>query len=98
VAFHWHGDAFTLPEGAVPLASSTLTPLQAYRFGSNAWGVQFHLEVNEEVLAAMMMTSGEQELLDSGVDPALLRLQAARELPRLRTIASAVFARFAALL
>jgi len=98
VAFHWHGDAFTLPEGAVPLASSTLTPLQAYRFGSNAWGVQFHLEVNEEVLAAMMMTSGEQELLEAGVDPALLRLQAARELPRLRTIASGVFARFAALL
>src|SRR6185369_10287030 len=32
VAFHWHGDAFTLPEGAVPLASSTLTPMQAYRF------------------------------------------------------------------
>jgi GMP synthase (glutamine-hydrolysing) len=96
VAFHWHGDAFTLPAGAVPLASSTLTPLQAYRFGSRAWGVQFHLEVDEEVLAAMM--TGEQELLEAGVDPALLRLQAARELPRLRAIASAVFARFAALL
>jgi len=96
VAFHWHGDAFTLPAGAVPLAASTMTPLQAYRFGANAWGVQFHLEVDEQVLSAMM--TGEAELQEAGVDPALLRLQAARELPRLREIASGVFARWAALL
>jgi GMP synthase (glutamine-hydrolysing) len=79
----------------VPLASSTMTPLQAYRFGDRAWGVQFHLEMDEDVLSAMMR--GEAELLEAGVDPGLLRLQAARELPRLRPIASAVFARWAAL-
>jgi GMP synthase (glutamine-hydrolysing) len=95
VAFHWHGDAFTLPAGAVPLASSTLTPLQAYRFGRAAWGVQFHLEVDEEVLAAMM--TGEAELREAGVDPELLRDQASRELPRLRQIASGVFERWAQL-
>jgi len=96
VAFHWHGDAFTLPNGAVPLASSTLTPLQAFRCGSRAWGVQFHLEVDEEVLGSML--SGEAELLEAGVDPARLRAEAERELPRLREIARAVFARWAGLL
>src|ERR1700682_17941 len=96
VAFHWHGDAFTLPRGAVPLASSTLTPLQAFRCGSRAWGLQFHLEVDEEVLGSMM--SGEAELLEAGVDPAHLRAEGERELPRLREIARAVFARWAALL
>ena len=95
VAFHWHGDAFTLPRGAVPLASSTLTPLQAFRYGSRAWGVQFHLEVDEEVLGAMM--SGEAELVEAGVDPSHLRAEAKRELPRLREIARGVFARWAAL-
>jgi GMP synthase (glutamine-hydrolysing) len=95
VAFHWHGDAFTLPSGAVPLASSTLTPLQAFRCGARAWGVQFHLELDEEVLGAMM--AGEAELLDAGVEPAHLRAQAARELPRLRELARTVFARWAAL-
>jgi GMP synthase (glutamine-hydrolysing) len=95
VAFHWHRDAFTLPPGAVPLASSTLTPLQAFRCGARAWGVQFHLEVDEEVLGAM--TTGEPELLAAGVEPAHLRAQAARELPRLREVARGVFARWAAL-
>jgi GMP synthase (glutamine-hydrolysing) len=95
VAFHWHGDAFTLPRGAVPLASSSITPLQAFRCGARAWGVQFHLEVDDEVLGAML--AGEAELLDAGVDPAQLRAQAAPELPRLREIARTVFARWAAL-
>ena len=95
VALHWHGDAFTLPPGAVPLASSTLTPLQAFRCGARAWGVQFHLEVDEEVLGAMM--TGEQELLAAGVEPAHLRAQARRELPRLRELARGLFARWAAL-
>jgi GMP synthase (glutamine-hydrolysing) len=96
VAFHWHGDEFVPPEGAVPLASSTQTPVQAFRFGARAWGVQFHLETNEEVLAAMM--TGEGELQEAGVDVALLRLSAHRELPRLRAVAAGVFARFLALL
>jgi len=96
VAFHWHGDAFALPRGAVPLASSTLTPLQAFRAGGRAWGVQFHLETNDEVLGAML--SGEAELAEAGVDPAQLLAQAARELPRLREVARGVFARWAAFL
>jgi GMP synthase (glutamine-hydrolysing) len=95
VAFHWHGDVFTLPENAVPLASSTQTPLQAFRAGERAWGIQFHLEVDDDVLAAMM--GGEAELREEGVDPELLRLSARRELPRLSQVAAGVFGRFAAL-
>ncbi|HZR10453.1 MAG TPA: type 1 glutamine amidotransferase [Myxococcales bacterium] len=96
VAFHWHGDAFTLPRGAVPLASSTMTPVQAFRFGARAFGVQFHLETDEEVLSAMLQ--GEEELVEVGVEPEALRAQATRELPRLRGIAQPIFSRFAALL
>jgi len=95
LAFHWHFDAFTLPGDAVPLAASALAPLQAFRCGARAWGVQFHLEVDEDVFGAMM--AGEAELRNAGVDPAALRAQAARELPRLREIGRGVFARWAAL-
>ena len=97
VAFHWHGDAFTLPPGAVALAGSTMTPLQAFRFGASAWGVQFHLETDPDLLQAMV-DGGAAELAEAGVEAELLLLQARRELPRIEEIAAGVFARFAALL
>ena len=44
---HWHGDIFDLPGSAVRLASTALTPNQAFTFGSTALGLQFHVEVQE---------------------------------------------------
>ena len=96
-AFHWHGDAFTLPRGAVPLAATAMTPLQAFRAGARAWGVQFHLETDRQVLEAML-ASGAEELRDAGADAARIQARAAAELPRLRELALQVFARWAALL
>jgi GMP synthase (glutamine-hydrolysing) len=45
----WHGDTFSLPEGAVLLASSPAYPNQAFRWGPSAYAVQFHLEVSREM-------------------------------------------------
>jgi GMP synthase (glutamine-hydrolysing) len=84
VAFHWHNDAFTQPGGAVQLAGSTMTPLQAFRFGERAWGIQFHLEIDEPLLRAML----------DGSDPEGLVEQSRRELPALRKIATTVFSRW----
>jgi GMP synthase-like glutamine amidotransferase len=44
-AMEWHQDTFELPAGAVLLARSRRFA-QAYRFGSNAYAVQFHLELS----------------------------------------------------
>jgi len=43
-ALHWHGDTFTLPDGAVRLARSAQYEQQAFAIG-HAYGLQFHLEV-----------------------------------------------------
>jgi len=51
--FHWHGEVFDLPEGAVSLASSTKTEHQAFRYG-NAWGVLFHPEADAALVEAWM--------------------------------------------
>jgi GMP synthase (glutamine-hydrolysing) len=50
---HWHGDVFDLPEGAEPLAWSSLTEHQAFRF-ANAWGVLFHPEADAAMLEAWL--------------------------------------------
>jgi GMP synthase-like glutamine amidotransferase len=51
MALQWHGDTFDLPAGAVGLAGSAAYPNQAMRFGPVAYGVQFHLEVTDEMFA-----------------------------------------------
>ena len=45
---HWHGDTFSLPVGAVRLASTPITENQAFEFGSAALAVQFHPEAQLE--------------------------------------------------
>ena len=50
--FHWHGDSFDLPTGAILLASSSMYPHQAFRFGQCAYALQFHLEVDLETWCA----------------------------------------------
>jgi GMP synthase (glutamine-hydrolysing) len=50
---HWHGDVFELPDGAVPLASSEQTELQAFRHG-NAWGLLFHPEADTSLVEAWL--------------------------------------------
>lgn len=47
--FHWHGDTFELPKGAVRLAHSKDYENQAFQLGS-AVGIQFHLEVDESMV------------------------------------------------
>jgi GMP synthase-like glutamine amidotransferase len=49
--FHWHGETFDIPEGAVVrLARSELYPNQAFRYGNNAYAFQFHIEVTKEMI------------------------------------------------
>jgi GMP synthase (glutamine-hydrolysing) len=49
LTLQWHGDTFDLPDGAVVLAGSAPFPNQAFRWGTHAYGVQFHLEVSTEM-------------------------------------------------
>ncbi|HMK56265.1 MAG TPA: type 1 glutamine amidotransferase [Dissulfurispiraceae bacterium] len=48
--FHWHGETFDIPAGAVRLASSELYQNQAFRYGKSAYAFQFHIEVSERII------------------------------------------------
>ena len=54
MAFHWHGDTFDLPDGALRLARSEGCENQAFQLGKNVIGLQFHLETTEETTELMI--------------------------------------------
>jgi GMP synthase (glutamine-hydrolysing) len=49
---HWHQDTFSMPDGAVHLAGTRAFPHQAFRWGDNVYGLQFHVEVDGELAEA----------------------------------------------
>ncbi len=59
--FHWHGDTFELPPGAVRVAESEACANQGFLFGNRVVGLQFHIEVAPEMIASFI-AGGEEEL------------------------------------
>jgi GMP synthase-like glutamine amidotransferase len=58
--FQWHEDTFEIPHGATLIATSSLVPYQAFRYGDNAYSLQFHLEVTEEMIREWMENYKEE--------------------------------------
>jgi GMP synthase-like glutamine amidotransferase len=58
VAFHWHGDTFDLPAGAVHLARSEACEFQAFSVGTHILGIQFHLEMGPDAIDALIDNCG----------------------------------------
>lgn len=48
--FQWHGDTFTLPDGGIRLATSKLYQNQAFKYGNNIYGLQYHIEVTKDIV------------------------------------------------
>jgi GMP synthase-like glutamine amidotransferase len=69
--FQWHGDTYDLPPTADIIASSTLYP-QAFRYGT-AVGIQFHLEVNGEMIQRWLQEYSE-EIFKEHIDPQDIKL------------------------
>lgn len=48
--YQWHEDTFAIPQGGVRLATNAYTENQAFRFGRNAYGLQYHIELTPAML------------------------------------------------
>jgi len=58
--FQWHGDTFEIPKSGKLIATSKSVAHQAFRYGENAYGLQFHLEVTAEMIGEWMKTYEEE--------------------------------------
>lgn len=70
--FHWHGDTFDLPDGAVRLVSSEHYQNQAFQYEC-AVGLQFHMEVNEEMVNLWLDNTEEKLKKIPDIDPQKIR-------------------------
>jgi len=55
--FHWHGETFDLPRGALRFLESDACANQAFAIGERVIGLQFHLETTRESALALIENS-----------------------------------------
>jgi len=95
--FQWHGDTFAIPHGAVHLATSAACVHQAFRFGHNTYGLQFHLEVDEPLIHRWLhapVNRRELDGLQGVIDPEVIAHETPRFIARSQALGNAVFGEF----
>ena len=58
--FHWHGDTFDIPSGAVHLLRSDACQHQAFLYDNRVLALQFHLETTWESAVALLENCGDE--------------------------------------
>lgn len=91
--FYWHGDIFNLPPGATKLASSDLTDCQAFKFGTNAYGLLFHLETTRQI-ALNMVDKFKDEIKEQNITDDSLLDNLDNRIANLSNIGNIVFTRW----
>jgi GMP synthase-like glutamine amidotransferase len=61
--FHWHEDIFELPQGAILLATNERVPNQAFRYGAHAYGLQYHIELDQAMLDNWLHQSDQENAI-----------------------------------
>jgi GMP synthase (glutamine-hydrolysing) len=95
--FQWHGCRFDIPGDAVHLARSPHCEQQAFRHGDNAYGFQFHLEMDEPLIERWLANPAyRDELAAAGLphDEHAIRAQTRQHIASMQQQADAVFHNF----
>ncbi len=72
--YHWHAEGFDLPQGADLLVEGDVFPNQAFRHGKNAYALQFHPEVTQQMMCHWT-ARGAERLKHPGAQPAEAHLE-----------------------
>ena len=102
--FQWHGDTFDLGTDlkSVPskcLAFSELFPNQIIKVGKNAYGLQFHLEVTEDMIKNWIdVNDRELVAVKSYINPKNILKETANHIETIHRYGEVIFLRFLDLL
>ncbi len=97
MVFQWHEDGIALPAGVEILATSPASPVQAFRYGEQAYGFQFHLEVNASLVERWLTVPANQPMLAAEVgrvDPEEIRQQTDERIGALQELSRQTFSRW----
>jgi GMP synthase (glutamine-hydrolysing) len=95
--FQWHGETFDIPKSTIHLAFSSLCANQAFRYGTNVYGLQFHLEVDEPMIYRWLrVAENKKEIgaLGGTIDPERIHRETPEHIKRLQQLSDSVFTQF----
>lgn len=95
--FQWHEDGIELPTGCVHLARSDASPVQAFRHGEHAYGLQFHLEVDQGLIDRWLTVPANRPVLEQErgrVSPERIREQTPGHIGELEALSLETFGRW----
>ena len=95
--FQWHRYRFDVPDGAVHLAKTANCGPQAFRHSDNAYGFQFHMEVDQLLIQRWLSNRAYlDELAEHGhpIDAERVLTETETFLPPMRSQAESVFNAF----
>ena len=92
-AFHWHGETFSLPQGATHLLSSAYCANQAWAIGKHL-ALQCHVEMTAEMIVSWCEAGADEIVIASATvqSAAEMQLQTADNLPRMQEAARRLYA------
>lgn len=94
--FHWHGETFNIPSGAVRLLESVYCANQAYALGK-VFGMQCHVEMTEEMIlqwcrdGAAEIAASDSPAVQSS---AAIQADMAKKVAALNAVADRIYARW----
>lgn len=89
--FEWHGEVFDLPKDCVPLASSAIAPFQAFRYGTRAYGLLFHFEMEDKGIDSLCRECAP-DLMKARLTAQEIKAAATPHLPTLHQFADRLIA------
>ena len=95
--FQWHEDGIELPAGAVHLARSPASNVQAFRHGEHAYGFQFHLEVDASLIERWLTVPENQAVLaqeQGSIEVDTIRRQTPASIGALEALSKETFRRW----